>query len=63
MATDNKFTVGEVMAINEAVMHKKSGSVSKLSSQSAEIVRRSDFSVHEIVTAFEIAREHVKADL
>jgi hypothetical protein len=63
MATDNKFTVGEVLAINDAVMHKNSGSVPKLSSQAAEIVRRSDFSVKEIVTAFQTAREHVETDL
>ncbi|CAN7237513.1 hypothetical protein LJR034_000834 [Caballeronia sp. LjRoot34] len=63
MATDNKFTVGEVLAINDAVMHRNSGPVSKLSSQAAEIVRRSDFSVKEIVTAFQTAREHVETDL
>jgi hypothetical protein len=63
MAIDNKFTVSEVLAINDAVMHKNSGWMSKLSKQSAKTVRRSDFSAQEIVTAFRVARELVKTQL
>jgi hypothetical protein len=62
MSTDNKFTLSEVMAINKAVMRKDLGSVSKLSSESAQIVRRSDFTVQEIAAAFQAAMEHVKTD-
>jgi hypothetical protein len=63
MAIDNRFTVDEALAINDAVMHKTSGWPPNLSERSAEIVRRTHFSVQEINTAFRVARELVKAQL